>query len=81
MRDADPIHSAPIIIAGLQRTGTTLLHTLLALQPALIAPPLYRLAYVCEGVDDERAIQRTQASLDSMHKVGACRPGPHTVSL
>ncbi|WP_435226599.1 sulfotransferase family protein [Streptomyces sp. Tue6028] len=60
----------PIFILGLPRSGTTLLHNLLALHPALRAPLFWELQSPAtpRGEEEEDLIRKCRAGLDVQHE-------------
>jgi hypothetical protein len=75
----------PIFIAGLSRTGTTLLHNLLSLAPGARAPRTWELiqpAPACvPGSNDERKrIRKTRRLLMFLHHIAPCFRIIHPIS-
>lgn len=51
----------PVFVVGFLRTGSTLVHNLLALHPDLHGPPLWELAHFVEAVRDPQEASRLRA--------------------
>lgn len=85
----DEVIEAPVVVTGVPRTGTTILHTLLALDPALRAPVGWELLWPVPPpvpatwhsdpripvADAElRLLDQATGTLDAIHEYGARRP-------
>ena len=70
----------PVFVIGLLRTGSTLVHNLLGLHPALRAPRLWELMNPVGGRDraeQDRLVTATQHYVDEYYKVAPLLPAIH----
>lgn len=73
-----PSPAAPIVIVGFPRTGTTLLHNLLATHPEHTAHPLWALRRpLWTEADRDGAVAEAEAWIDLLHQVNPDFPRIH----